>query len=297
MTANPEMPSRNYFAVPPLLALLALLLWKNRALTEGIRTGLFLAGHAVIPALFPFAMLSSYLIALAAPLSGGRTRFPPATVPFFVGLLCGFPLGAKSACDGVRFGLWSKKDAERMLCFCNNTGIAFLIAGVGGTMRGNIRDGIILFCVQTIVALLTGIVMRRCRGKSSAENTPALPSAAFPRFPDVMWNAVCSALTVTGYIAFFSGILAVIRTFLPAVLYPYAAACLEVGTACNVLAGMQNSLPLTAFAVIFSGISVHMQTASFAVESGVRIFPAMVCKALGGILGATLTVAFLRFAT
>lgn len=295
MTVSDKKPWHNYMALPPILALLLLLLWKNRALTEGIRAGLRLAGHTILPALFPFAVLSSYLVVFTAPAPGHRCRLPFSTVPFCIGLLCGFPLGAKTACDGARLGRWSEKDAEIMLCFCNNTGIAFLIAGVG-TMRGSVHDGIFLFCLQTLIALLTGALLSIGRRHRITISPAALSTKPIPPFTEIMRNAVNASLTVTGYIAFFSGLTSVLHTMLPDRLFPYIAAVLEVGTACRTLADIPGGLPLTAFAVIFAGLSVHLQTASFAAESGVRIFPSVIIKAVGGILGAALTVLFLRFA-
>ncbi len=297
MTASTEKPRQRYMILPPLIALIILLLWKNAALSEGILAGLSLSSHAVLPALFPFALLSPYLLSAMSPNGSGRLKLPQATVPLIVGLLCGFPLGAKVACDGAKQGLWSRRDAERMLCFCNNTGLAFLVAGVGGSMRGHIRDGILLFCVQTLVALITGIVLSARHRKEKTYTTVCRPATPFPRFTDAMHSAVGAALTVTAYIAFFSGLLSVIHTFCSARLFPLIAAMLEVGTACHTLAAFPGSLPLTAFAVICSGLSVQLQTASFASEENIRIFPAMVCKAVGGVIGAALTALFLHIAT
>ena len=297
MTVTTEKPWRRYMVLPPLVALIALLLWKNAALVNGVRAGLTLSARAVIPALFPFSLLSPYLLSGMSPSGNRRFKLPRATVPFIVGLLCGFPLGAKTACDGVRLGRWSKRDAERMLCFCNNTGLAFLVAGVGGAMRGQIRDGILLFCVQTLVALVTGLVLSARHRKEEMYAPVCSSPTEFPRFTDAMRGAVDASLTVTAYIAFFSGLLAVIRTFCPDRLFPLIAAFLEVGTACHTLVTYTGGLPLTAFAVIFSGLSVQLQTVSFASVENVRVFPAMICKAVGGIIGATLTMLFLRFTT
>ena len=297
MTENADPYRRFYLAAPPLLAVFALLLWKNQALSAGIREGLILAGHTVLPALFPFSVLSSYAVAIFSPSSGRRRLLPPATVPFCIGLLCGFPLGAKTACDGVRLGLWSQREAEKMLCFCNNTGVAFLIAGVGGTLRGNVNEGLLLFCVQAFVALLTGLLVTLCHRKEAEPVPPFLPSFVLPRFTDALRDAVSAGLTVTGYIVFFSGILTVIRTFLSVRLFPFVAAIMEVGTACHALAEGDGGLPLTSLAVIFSGLSVHLQTASFAAESKINIFPAVFCKAVGGIVGAMLTQLILHITT
>lgn len=282
-------------ALPPILALFALLLWKNEVLAEGIRAGMLLAGHTVIPVLFPFAVLAPYLPPLLAGKSG--RGLPPSALVLAVGLLCGFPLGAKLACDGAHDGLWSRQEAERMLCFCNNTSIAFLL-GVGGHLRGSVRDGILLVCVQLLVAslirLLLTLVYRDARQIPHQMLSSAMP---LPTFTDAVRGAIGAALTVTAYIAFFSGISAVLGTIIPASIFPYLVAWLEVGTACRALAKVPHGLSCTAFAILFSGVSVHLQTASVAQGSGVRLLPAVLCKAAGGILGAALTELFLRFAS
>lgn len=297
MTATTEKTWRRYIVLPPLMALTALLLWKNEMLADGVRAGLALSARVIIPVLFPFSLLSPYLLSAISLTGNSHFKLPKATVPFVVGLLCGFPLGAKTACDGVRLGLWSQRDAERMLCFCNNTGLSFLIAGVGGAMRGSIADGILLFCVQTLVALATGMILSVPHREEKSSPSNRLSVTFFPRFTDAMHGAISASLTVTAYIAFFSGLLSVIHTFCHGGLFPLIAAFLEVGTACRTLAAPNGGLPLTAFAVIFSGLSVQLQTASFASAENVRVLPAMICKGVGGIVGAALTMLFLRFTT
>lgn len=293
MTGSRAMAVTRRAALPPVLALFALLLWKNEVLAEGIRAGLLLAEHTVIPVLFPFAVLAPYLPPLFS--TQAKRRLPPSALALIVGLLCGFPLGAKLACDGVHLGLWSRQEAERMLCFCNNTSIAFLL-GVGGHLRGNVRDGILLVCIQLLVASFFWLLLslpRRGAQAHTERRTPAIPP--LPTFTDAVHGAIGAALTVTAYIAFFSGISAVLGTIVPAAVFPYLVAWLEVGTACRALATVPHGLSCTAFAILFSGVSVHLQTASVAQESDVRLLPAILCKAAGGILGAALTELFLRF--
>lgn len=295
MTETREKAVARGAALPPVLALFALLLWKNEALAEGIRAGLLLAGRTVVPVLFPFAVLAPYLPPLLSDQS--KRRLPPSALALIVGLLCGFPLGAKLACDGARDGLWSRREAERMLCFCNNTSVAFLL-GVGGHLRGNVRDGVLLVCVQFLVASLFWLLLslpRRGAEAHTVYSTHAIRS--LPAFTDAVRGAIGAALTVTAYIAFFSGISVVLGTIVPAAVFPYLVAWLEVGTACRALATVPHGLSCTAFAILFSGVSVHLQTASVAQESGVRLLPAVLCKAAGGILGAALTELFLHFAS
>ena len=49
-----------------LLGLMAVLLWQNGAVGQAVRQGLALCARSVIPALFPFIVVSSLLVSLGA---------------------------------------------------------------------------------------------------------------------------------------------------------------------------------------------------------------------------------------
>ena len=52
---------------------------------------------------------------------------------FIMGLISGYPVGAKIVTDLRKTNLCSKDEGERMLCFTNNSGPLFII----GTVRNN----------------------------------------------------------------------------------------------------------------------------------------------------------------
>lgn len=293
-------------AAVPLLAVFCLLLCRSDTLAGGIREGVLLFGRNILPTIFPFAVLSAYFAALPFPTKQKNGwfrrvfRLPvSALLPFFIGLLAGFPLGAKVTCDGYRAGVYTREEAERMLCFTNNTGLAFLVGSVGRGMRGNARDGIILFGVQVAVAVLVALILGALAQK---QDTPKainmqLPRLSFPAFPTAVRGAVDASLSVAGFVAFFSGILAILKEILPRAGYLAAATLLEVGSACAALSREPLGLPLTAFAVCFSGISVFMQAAAMAEGTDLRLGRAFAVKLLSGVLGSALGVLFLLLTT
>ena len=304
--------SKRYIPFPraaaaiPLLALFCLLLWRSAELAEGVRAGVHLFGRNILPTVFPFAILSAYFAALPLPRERENGCFrrlfrlpTSALLPFLIGLLAGFPLGAKVTCDGYRAGIYTKEEAERMLCFTNNTGLAFLVGSVGRGMRGCVRDGVILFAVQALVAVLIALILSAFspRQGSRRVESRSLPPLSFPSFPSAVQGAVNASLSVAGFIAFFSGILAILRVTLPHTAYLAATALLEVGNACSALSGEALGLPLTAFAVCFSGISVFMQAAAMAAGTDLRLGRAFLTKLLSGFLGSALTALFLLLTT
>ncbi len=292
----------NFLHLIPVCLLLLLFLCCYSTLSEGVRTGLDLSYLAVIPSVFPFAVVTSYMTEhidteeepfFLRPLSSLFSLPRGGGICFLTGLLCGFPLGAKCVIDGYRRGLFSKRDTERMLMFCNNTGPAFLVGAVGG-LRGDIRQGWILYGIQCTLAVLTALFTRR---KSESAPALAIHMRQAPKpFSQVVSEAAITTLSVVGFVTFFSGVLAVCGTLLPTTALAPIAAILEVGNAARLASDLPFGLSLTAFAVCFSGISVHMQTASLLDGSNISMksyFTAkMLCGACAGVISALLSTLF-----
>ena len=111
------------------------------AATEGIELCL----RSVIPALFPFFVLSNLLtgtvlgteIAFLNSLCRWL-RVPKGAESLVVtGFLGGYPVGAQCVANAWRKGQLSKTDAERMLSFCNNPGPSFLFGILGPILSAN----------------------------------------------------------------------------------------------------------------------------------------------------------------
>ena len=136
-----------------------------------VNSGIRISIRSVVPSLFPFMIFSDML--LYSDIFEKLPKFARKLFEkvfkirqeglgaFLTGIICGFPLGVKYACDLYKRKRISKDELERLVCFCNNTGPAFLLAGVGASIRGNVRDGVILYLVQIASAILCGAVISR----------------------------------------------------------------------------------------------------------------------------------------
>ena len=101
-------------------------------------TGLNIWYQHMLPALLPFMILSGLMIDLK--LDGYIIKpFKFVIRPLcqisdagiytlFMGFLCGFPMGAKIAAMEYKEGNISQKEAEYLLCFCNNFGPAYFFS-------------------------------------------------------------------------------------------------------------------------------------------------------------------------
>lgn len=269
-----------------------LLLRRSEPLAEAAYEALVFSGKKLLPALFPFAILSRFLLHSGL-LSGGEkglaarlTRpfgLPGDALPALVaGLFCGFPLGALTASSLLEEGKLDEKSAWRLAAFCNNAGAGFLLgsasslfrsAGENPYQRGPLQAGLLLLLAQTAASLTVGLVLgrRAKKEKTAAGHTaapalatvPANPPPLLPLLSDCIVKGGTAMLSVTSFVVFFAVLLEALSLFpLLTPVLPYLAVFLEVSAGLRMAAG---SLPLTpalllsAFGVGWSGLSVFLQ--------------------------------------
>ena len=137
---------------------------------SGARRGLSLCGETVIPSLFPFLVLSSFIIGsgladacgrLFEPLTRRIFRLPGcAGAPIILGAIGGYPVGADAVAELCESGSLTKRDSERLLCFAVNSSPAFIIGAVGAGFLGSARTGMLLYIVHLAVSASIGLIMR-----------------------------------------------------------------------------------------------------------------------------------------
>ena len=111
-----------------------ILILDSRTALEGASAGIQLCIQTLIPALYPFFVLSIVFTGALAGISfpvlsilGKACGLPPRSeallIPAFLG---GYPVGAQAVSALYHSGTVTKDDAQRMLGFCSNAGPAFL---------------------------------------------------------------------------------------------------------------------------------------------------------------------------
>lgn len=136
----------------------------------GAASGVFLCIQVLIPSLFPFMVLSSFVVtsnltsrvpALTERLTGFLFRLPKESfIVILLSLTGGYPVGAKGIHSLYKNGKITESEAERMSLFCVASGPGFLVTYLGCAMMRSPRSGYILLAAQTISSLLLGIVAR-----------------------------------------------------------------------------------------------------------------------------------------
>ena len=291
---QPDSRRRMLVSLLPALMLLFLLLISAEAASDGCRRALSVCARMLVPALFPFFVLSSLLNTLGLPGLLGRALAPAAmrlygvsgagASALLMGLCGGYPAGAAYIAELEKSGAVTCREAERLLAFCNNSGPAFLIGAVGCGVFHSAKAGVLLYVAHVAAALLTGLFFRQ-RGYPK-EIPPVFLDAVDPAaaLTDAVRHSVTAILQVCGFAVFFSVLLAVaenlgllelpLRTLnglgaSPAVVRPLLAGLLELGSGVAAMEGMALSpaaMALAAFLTGWGGLSVYFQTRALLTE-------------------------------
>ena len=167
------------------------LLVQAQTAADAVREGIDLCLRAVIPSLFPFFAVSTLLVSLGAADGAGRVLARPFRRMFhcggagcaalLLGLIGGYPVGARTAAALVRQGALTPREGGRLLTFCNNAGPAFAVGVAGMTVFGSGRIGVYLYLIHAAAALAAGLLLCRTGKASAALAAPAPVSSAVSR--------------------------------------------------------------------------------------------------------------------
>ena len=265
--------------------------------------GLALCGRSVIPALFPFMAASAMLVSVgfgewASPRLSGLMnlyRLPgPAGAALLLGLVGGYPIGARTAAELHKKGLLTAAEAERLLGFCNNSNPVFLISVLGSGVFDSPRTGVYLWLIHVLSALLTGFFFR---GSSKSPGRQALPRSVPchpPSLPTAFVEGVKSAcgsmLYVCGFVIFFY----VLASPLVSSGGPLGAGLvgfLELFSVTPLLTADRLGFILASACAGWGGVSILCQTAAVLEGSGLRLRTYLAGKALQALLAGGLAAA------
>lgn len=291
---------------------LALILQSSATAISYMGQGLTLCASTVIPSLFPFMVLSELLVTSGGGEVLGKLCEKPVRKLFgisgasvcalMMGLVCGFPVGTKTAVSLCRRGLISPKELERLICFCNIPSSAFLINAVGVSLFGSRRFGLLLYAVCLLAAILTALLLRWISPPPATEECSAPPVllSGVNVFTHSVTAAATAMLHVCAYVVFFSALVGTLGHLLHTWGADRTATALLFGLfelsggvmQASAIPDRTMAMLLAAILCGWSGISVHLQILSLCddLPDGTRISarPYVLCKLLQSVLCALL---------
>ena len=284
---------------------LVIIFFKNASasavwVTEGLRICVL----RLIPSLFPFMVLSSLL------LSFDTGRLIPRTVKrifkaafgvgadgasaIVIGWACGFPVGAKCACELVSDERIDINEYKKIVFISSTPSPAFLIGAVGRGMLGSVSVGVGLYVISLVSSILIGVVLGRIF-KSNVSKAPPTAYLRTPKISESLTQAVSSSalgmLNVCAFVIFFCAFLGVLEGVLQPLCLSHTSMSF-IFTVFELTTGLARitsyasglTLPMCALAVGWSGLSVHFQTLSVCSSQPLGAKPLLAIHALRALL-------------
>lgn len=201
------------------LALMALILFPGE-ITQNVRSSILYCLTVLVPSLFPFMVLTSFTVNSGAGESLGKClgflsrhvfRLPDiCAAPILMSFLGGYPAGAKGASLLLEQGKIDREQAGRMMLFCVNPGVAFVVTFLGGEALHSFQAGWLLFLAVTFSGLLLGVLSGL--GKPVPKKAGGCPAAPLGNaLTRSVSDASKSVVIMCACIVLFSGFTAVLH--------------------------------------------------------------------------------------
>lgn len=305
---------------------------------QATKNGLQLWANSVVPALLPFFIATELLSTTAITKTIGNVlnsyMRPIFNVPgvgayaFIMGIISGYPIGAKIVTFLRNDGLCTKAEAERLLAFTNNSGPLFIIGTVGISMFASTEIGILLFITHFISCLLVGFCFRFWKyhdlekisyhsTKSSFKN-----NVTFSNLGEVLANSILNSIhtiiMIGGFVIIFSVIICILNNcgffsaisfvlsplsealhispnFIKAISSGFLELTNGLNLVCNIASqSISTNIIIASFLLGFGGISILLQVLSITSKSDISIKPYFLGKLLQGSFSAILTYLFIH---
>ncbi len=305
------------------------------------KNGLVLWANNVVPSLLPF-FIATELLGYTNVVNKLGKLLNPIMRPIFnvpgvgsyallMGIISGYPTGAKIVCNLKEQGLLTDVESERLLAFTNNSGPLFILGTVGVSLFGNTLIGFLLLLTHILACISVGILFRFWKKnrnsnfsnlKININNNKQLVN--FSNLGEVLGKSITSSIStivmIGGFVVLFSVVLSILKNsniieLLAHIIFPFFRLfgiqdfnfCTSfISGILELTNGVMNistilcknisiNIILTSFLLGFAGISILLQVYSIIAKSNISIKPYIVGKLLHGLFAALYTFLFITY--
>lgn len=309
-----------------LFTLFIFIIWFSQDVVIAAKDALYLCLNRVIPALFPFFVISrlivsfnltKYLSSIFSPLFKNVFKMrSDLSTPFVLSLTGGYPVGAATIANLLKEKKCTTSEAIRLLSFSNNTGPSFILGMCGAAIFKSVKVGIILYIVHILSAIITGFIVNlryNMPVNSKKESNSFTNKNISSEIVAAIKNAFFSCLDIVAFVVFFAVILCILEKsgFFSILTLVFCRLCpfFDASSATALLKGIieltnglsivNSSAPVApsvcSFILAFGGISVHFQTLSVLSDFNLPMSGYLKGKFIHAITAFLLCFAFMPF--
>ncbi len=273
-------------------------------------TGLILWFRKMIPTLLPFMILSGTMIRMNLTERFARFFHPlfrriwgtslNGSYALLMGMLCGFPMGARVIGELCQAGKLSEEEGAYLLAFCNNIGPIYFLSFVMSTL--SLSGNYVPFAIMYGVPLCYGCLLRIGRKVKAPVPKPlrAMSLPAAPTYPMPLLTAIDEAVVsaligiarLGGYMIFFNLLNILMMPFsnLPESFLAFCNCILEITSGISRAGSAQKVLLLILLP--FGGFSCISQTYSMIKDTNLSIMQYFLHKCMQTAITALIYAVF-----
>ena len=247
---------------------------------------------------------------------------------FIMGIISGYPIGAKIAANFRQNQICSKVECERLLSFTNNSGPLFIIGTVGITMFGNTTIGFLLLITHLLASITVGVIFRFWKYNIEIEEQETTSyinssnSITISNLGGIIGNSITNSintiLLIGGFVVLFSVIISILQTsqllnVLSDCIQPlfnilnipkkfsfgFISGIFELTNGLNIICNIPEkylsiNIIIASFLLGLGGFSVFLQVWSVISKTDLSIKPYILGKLLHACISAFYTFLFLK---
>ncbi|HKM21166.1 MAG TPA: transporter [Lachnospiraceae bacterium] len=291
-----------------LLLLLSLIIIFPQNAVSGATKGLLLWYRTLLPTLLPFMILTDLVIAYDAaglltkflyPVFGRLFRLSQnGCFAMIVGLVCGYPMGAKVSADLVRSDKITEQEGQYLLSFCNLASPAY-INGFLLNACLHVKSSAFKYILCIYIPVFLIAFLFRKTHTYQQNNTPS--STQKNDTPETLEQCIMCGLKsiamLGGYVILFAmaqTLLNAVTNSLPDTLRLFLAGLLEITNGTEAISDSMLSSPIQIILSLtltsFGGCSCLFQTKSMLSGTNLSILKYMIVKIVSAMMTALLAI-------
>lgn len=291
-------------------------------MTTGALQGLLFCGNILIPSLFPFMVLSAFVV--KSGLADYLGEFlSPITKRLFhtsgtvgavilLGLTGGFPVGAKGVATLYDEGKINLKTSQALVMFLVGGGPGFVIFVAGTSLYHSTTTGLLLWLSQIVAQIIIGIFACRNVEYSELNKSKVNKEPVSTAIVNSTQSGINSIMSLCGLVIIFSCIYGIfedihftefigdaliwvgvpksISNSIPSVIW-------EVTNGCNICSDNVAPVWLVSFALGWGGICVHFQVYSLTTSLNIPKIKFTLYRLAQGVISSFITAIIFIFYT
>ncbi len=275
----------------------------SKECSQGVINGLSFCITVLVPSLFIFMVIASYIANSKVALVLGKILGTPTqkllglpdvcATALILSLIGGYPVGARCVAALYDSKSISKTQAQKLSMMAVCAGPGFVINYIGNALLNNKKAGVMLLISQVVSFIVVAIICGRSI-KADAQYESVPKSNSTTGIVEAVLSGCKATVNMCAMVIVFSAIISVcdkVFAHTP-LLCDMITGLLEVTTACNRLSA-RYPLYATSFLTGFGGLSVHFQIFSAIKDIGINKSLFFLYRILQGIIAGSITYIFL----